>query len=186
MKSAILFVFAPYLISATLSAQGVFSNKTQAILEKVIQDYPDHFYHIKGELIDQALQTSRYRSTIQLPGSASCIITLFTSSGAEGSDWTCTVLQTTDFNTARSRFAEIYDQLSNSIISTVEQRTFILSGQYESPSPDKKYTRVTFSLLPGVGDMKRLHVGLRLEEQEHGWIVGIDVTDKELREVARY
>jgi len=186
MRSAILFVFAPFLLSASLSAQGVFSNKTQVILEKVIQDYPNHFYHIKGELIDQALQTTRYRSIVQLPGSASCTITLFTTSGAEGSDWACTVLQTTDFNSAKARFAEIYDQLSNSIVSTVEQRTFILSGQYEAPSPDKKYTRVTFSLLPGVGDMKRLHVGLTLEETAQGWVVALDVTDKELREIARY
>ena len=186
MKSAILFVFAPYLLSASLSAQGVFSNKTQVILEKVIQDYPNHFYHIKGELIDQALQTARYRSTVQLPGSASSTITLFTSSGAEGSDWTCTVLQTTEFNTAREKFAEIYDQLSNSIVSTVEKRTFILSGQYETPSPDKKYSRVSFSLLPGVGEMKRLHVGLTLQELDHGWVVALDVTDKELREIARY
>ena len=38
-----LLTLAPILLSATLSAQGVFSNKTQAILEKVIQDYPNHF-----------------------------------------------------------------------------------------------------------------------------------------------
>lgn len=186
MRSAILFVFAPFFISASLSAQGVFSNKTQVTLEEVIRDYPNHFYHLKGDLIDQAAQTTRYRSTVQLPGSAACTITLFTSAGAEGSDWACTVLRTPDFNTARARFVEIYDQLSNSIISTIEQRTFILSGQYDAPSPDKKYTRVAFSLLPGVGVMKRLHVGLTLEEQEQGWIVVVDVTDKELGEIARY
>ena len=52
MRNYIL-TFAPVLLSATLTAQGVFSNKTQVVLEKVIQDYPNHFYHIKGELIDQ-------------------------------------------------------------------------------------------------------------------------------------
>src|SRR6185437_2773184 len=99
MRSAIIFVFAPFLFPAPIAAQGVFSNKTQVVLEKVIQDYPNHYYHLKGELISQALQTSRYNSTIQLPGSTSCTITLFTASGAEGSDWACTVLRTTDFNT---------------------------------------------------------------------------------------
>lgn len=173
-------------MTASLSAQGVFSNKTQVILEKVIQDYPNHFHNIKGELIGQALQAARYRSTLQLPGSASSTVTLFTVSGAEGSDWDCTVLETPDFNAARTRFTEIYDQLSNSIISTVEQRTFILSGQYETPSQDKKYTQVMFSLLPGVGEMKRLHVSLSMREAEQGWVVAIEVTDKELREIAKY
>ncbi len=142
-RNALLSV-APMLLSATLSAQGVFSNKTQDILEKVIQDYPNHFYHIKGELISQALRTSRYKSTLQLPGSESSTITL-ASAGSEGADWTCSVLATRDFSLAKERFSMIYGQLSNSIITTTGQQTFILSGQYESPAEEKKSTCITFS-----------------------------------------
>jgi hypothetical protein len=185
MRSAIL-TFAPFVLSASLSAQGVFSNRTQVVLEKVIQDYPNHFYNIKGELIDQALQTARYRSTLQLPGSASSTVTLATTTSGPGSGWTCSVLETPDFDSARTRFAEIYDQLSNSIITTVGQKTFILNGQYETPSQDKKYTQVMFSFLPGVGDMKRLHVGLTLNQTEQGWVVALNVSDKEPREIARF
>jgi hypothetical protein len=185
MRSVIL-AFALVMLSASLTAQGVFANKTQAILEKVIQDYPNHFYNIKGELIGQALQTARYRSTVQLPGSTSSTVTLVTSAGTQGSDWNCTVLETTDFSVARARFAEIYQQLSNNIISTVEQRTFILSGQYETPAEDKKYTEVMFNLLPGVGEMKRLRVQLTMHEEERGWVVALSVTDKDPREIARF
>ena len=78
------------------------------------------------------------------------------SAGTQGSDWNCTVLETADFSVARARFTEIYQQLSNNIISTVGQRTFILSGQYETPAEDKKYTEVMFNLLPGAREMKRL------------------------------
>lgn len=177
-------MFAPVILSASLSAQGVFTNKTQIVLEKVIQDYPNHFYNIKGELIGQALQTVRYKSTLQLPGAASSTITL--TSGNDGSDWNCTVLETADFSEARDRLAEIYTQLSNSIITTVQQKTFILNGQYEAPAEDRKYTEVMFSLLPGVGEMKRLHVELTLHAAEKGWIVAINVTDKETREIAGF
>src|SRR5580704_19423357 len=100
-----LLTMAPVLLSATLSAQGVFSNKTQVVLEKVIQDYPNHFYNIKGELISQALQSSRYKSTIQLPGAQSTVVTV--STGSQGSDWSCTVLQTKNCTEARDRFAAI-------------------------------------------------------------------------------
>jgi hypothetical protein len=180
MRNAIL-TLAPMLLSATLSAQGVFSNKTQDVLEKVIQDYPNHFYHIKGELISQALQTTRYKSTLQLPGSASTTITL-ASTGSEGSGWACTVLETHSFQEAKERFSTIYGQLSNSIITTAGQKTFILSGQYEAPTEEKKSTSIIFSLLPGVGDMKRLKVELSLQEEDNGWTILLLVQDKDPKE----
>ena len=177
MRNALL-TMAPVLLSATLSAQGVFSNKTQVILEKVIQDYPNRFYNIKGELISQALQTSRYKSTLQVPGAASSTVTL-TSAGNEGSDWVCTVLETHSFEEAKERFSTIYGQLSNSIITTAGQKTFILSGQYETPAEDKKTTCIVFSLLPGVGEMKKLKVELALREEDSGWKILLCVEDKD-------
>ena len=175
MRNALL-TLAPVLLSATLSAQGVFSNKTQVVLEKVIQDYPNRFYNIKGELISQALQTSRYKSTLQLPGAASSTVTL-TSAGSEGSGWVCTVLETRSFEEAKDRFSTIYGQLSNSIITTAAQKTFILSGQYETPAEDKKSTCIVFSLLPGVGEMKKLKVELALREEDSGWKILLCVED---------
>jgi hypothetical protein len=175
MRNYIL-TFAPVLLSATLAAQGVFSNKTQVVLEQVIQDYPNHFYNIKGEMISQAMQTARYRSTLQLPGSSSSTITIGTLAGS-GSGWACTVLETGSFETAKSRFSEIYSQLSNSIITSSNQKTFILSGQYEAPAEDRKSTHVVFSLLPGVGDMKNLKVDLSLQQEEKGWKIILDVQD---------
>jgi hypothetical protein len=174
-----LLTLAPVLLSATLSAQGVFSNKTQAVLEKVIQDYPNHFYNIKGELIGQALQISRYKSTLQLPGASSSTITLYTASHNESSGWTCTVLESSNFSQAKKKFAEIYGQLSNSIITTSGQKTFILSGQYEEPSEEKKFTHIVFSLLPGVGDMKKLKVELSLQEDGNGWKIVLTVQDRD-------
>jgi hypothetical protein len=175
MRNALL-TMAPVLLSATLTAQGVFSNKTQVVLEKVIQDYPNRFYNIKGELISQALQTSRYKSTVQLPGAASSTVTL-TSAGNDGSGWVCTVLETHSFEEAKDRFSTIYGQLSNSIITTAGQKTFILSGQYETPAEDKKATCIVFSLLPGVGEMKKLKVELALREEDSGWKILLCVED---------
>jgi hypothetical protein len=176
MRSAIL-TLTPVLLSATLSAQGVFSNKTQVVLEKVIQDYPNHFYNIKGELISQALQSSRYRSTLQLPGAESTVITV--SSGSRAADWSCVVLETKSFTEAKEKFATIYGQLSNSIITAGGQKTFILSGQYEAPAEDKKSTCIIFSLLPGVGEMKKIKVELTLRQEQNGWKIQLSVDDKE-------
>src|SRR5258707_12198566 len=100
MRNIVLTMALP-LLSAALTAQGVFSNKTQSILEKVIQDYPNHFYNIKGELISQEHQTTEYRSTLQLPGSPSCMVVLTggkgTTAASEGYTWTCTGLDSESF-----------------------------------------------------------------------------------------
>lgn len=171
---------APVLLSVTLTAQGVFSNKTQSVLEKVIQDYPNHFYNIKGELVSQGQQTAEYKSTLQLPGSPSCMVVLTGGKGTtvrEGYSWTCVVLDSESFDAAKERFKEIYDQLSNSIITSNAQKTFILNGQYEVPDAGKSYTHVVFSLLPGVGDMKRLKVGLSLHQAGKQWRILLSVND---------
>jgi hypothetical protein len=173
----IILTIATVLLSASLTAQGVFSNKTQAILEKVIQDYPNHFNDIKGELIQQTLQTTEYTSTVQLPGSASSIVTLSTHQ-SDNNSWTCVIFKAGNFEKARSSFQQIYEQLRNAIITTAGQKTFILSGQYESPSEEKKASQVVFSLLPGVGEMKKLHVELLLREEEEGWKILLSVNDK--------
>jgi hypothetical protein len=182
MRSSI-FSLTLTLLSASLTAQGVFSNKTQVILEKVIQDYPNHFNNIRAEQIEQAPQTTSYKSTVKLPGSASSTITLINDAGNEASGWTCIVLQTADFDQARDRFSEIYSQLSNSIISTVDRKTFIINGQYETPSEEKKYTQVIFSLLPGVGEMKRLRVELTLRQEALRWVVALTVSDSDSKEM---
>jgi hypothetical protein len=178
-------MLAPVMLSASLLGQGVFSNKTQTIVEKVIQDYPNHFYNIRGELISKALQTAHYRSTLEIPGAASSTVTLVSAPGTEGYGWNCTVLQTASFEEARARLSEIYDQLSNSIVSAAGQRTFILSGQYEAPDPAKKENDVILSLLPGVGDLKRLRVELILRGDGQNWTLAISVNDGDPREQAQ-
>jgi hypothetical protein len=179
MRSAILAII-PVMLATTAPAQGVFSNKTQVILEKVIQDYPNHFYNIKGELISQALQSARYKSTLQLPGAESTVI--WVSSGSQGSGWSCVVLETKSFAEARVRFATIYSQLSNSIITAGGQKTYILSGQYETPVEEKKVTCITFTLLPGVGDLKKVKVALELRQEQNTWKIVVCVDDKDAKD----
>jgi len=186
MRNTILTT-ATLLLSGALSAQGVFSNKTQSVLEKVIQDYPNHFYNIKGELVSQAHQTAEYRSILQLPGSPSCLVvkTAGVSGVASNEDysWTCMVLEADSFEKVRERFHDIYGQLSNSIISSGTQKTFILTGQYEEPDQDRKLTRVVFSLLPGVGDMKKLRVELSLRHDDKGYKILLSVNDHNAQEM---
>jgi hypothetical protein len=177
MKSVVLPI-APLMVCAALSAQGVFSNKTQSILEKVIQDYPHRFYDIKGEQVMQTREATEYKSTIQLPGFSSGIITRTNASAREEYTWSCAFFESGGFERAKSKYREVFDQIRNSIITGSDQKTFILTtGQYQDPSGDKKFSHVVFSLLPGVGAEKRLHVELSLREETKGWQITLSVYD---------
>jgi len=45
--------------------------------------------------------------------------------------------------------------------------------------------RVLFSLLPGVGDMKKLKVDLSLREEDKGWTIFLTVEDREPKDDAQ-
>jgi hypothetical protein len=182
MRNILLTLMPLMMVSVMISAQGVFSNKTQSILEKVIQDYPNRFYNIKGERIQQTRQATEFRSTVQLPGSTSSIITLHTAARNDDYSWTCAVSETEGFEKAKNKFREFFGQISNCIITMAGQKTFILTGQYEEPSEEKKLTRIVFSLLPGVGDEKKLKVELSLHEESKDWKISLSVYDGDLKE----
>jgi hypothetical protein len=171
-----------FAITATSLAQSAFSNNTSAGLEKVIQDYPNRFKNIKGEVIVENPQTTEYKSTIQIPGSSSCIVTRYSAAKNDVYSWGCILIKTEDFNAAKNKFREIYGQIKNSIIKIQGEKPFILNGQYESPNEEKKFTTIIFEMLPAVGDMKRVKIDLSLQYEINGWKVSLSVYDRDLNE----
>jgi hypothetical protein len=170
------------IISATMYAQGVFSNKTNAALEKVIQDYPNRFKNIKGEMILDNPQTTEYRSKIEVPGSSSCTVTRYNSKKDDVYSWTCVVFQADNFDQVKDKFKEIFGQIKNTIIKIEGQKPFILNGQYEAPTEEKKFTTVVFELLPSVGDMKKVKVDLTIQYEMSDWKISLSVYDRDRKD----
>ncbi|MBS1947965.1 MAG: hypothetical protein JST47_09375 [Bacteroidetes bacterium] len=168
--------------SAGSLAQGAFSNSTSATLEKVIQDYPNRFKDIKGDVIIQNPQTTEYQSKVHVPGSSSCIVTHYSSSKNDVYSWGCTLLKTEDFNTAKNKFREIFNQIKNSIIKLNGNKPYILNGQYESPTEDKKFTTVIFELIPAVGEMKAVKINLSLQYLVTEWKLSLSVYDQAIKD----
>jgi hypothetical protein len=172
-------------IIATSCAQGVFSNKTITVLEKVIQDYPNRFKNIKGSVIIESPQTTEYNSTIQIPGSNSCVVTRYNSAKMEAYSWSCVVFENEDFSQVKNKFKELFGQIKNSIVKNGGGKPFILTGQYADPDEAKKFTTVMFELLPSAGDMKNLKVDLSLQYIITGWKISLSVYDRETRDAER-
>ncbi len=151
-------------------------------MKKVLRDFPNRFHNIKGEVIQEGKSTTEYRSTVQVPGTSSCIVIRANDTKKDVYSWSCTALRTEDFNEAKNKFKEIYGQIENTIIKIEGEKPFIITGQYETPLGDKKETAIIFDLLPAVGELKKLRVELSLQSEIKGWKVSLSVSDNDRKD----
>ena len=179
MKSIIILVIGATL-TFTCQSQGVFTNDVNAALQKVIQDYPNHFINIKGAKVTGNLATVQYHSTVEVPGSVNCVLTQYAAK-KEIYSWNCVILESNKFNEAKSKFTELYNQIRNTIVKIEGEKPFILNGKYETPTDDKKFTSVVFQLLPATGEMQKLKVDLTLQRTAQNWKLSLVVYDEERR-----
>jgi hypothetical protein len=178
MKSITSLVLL-FNIAFAASSQGVFSNDVNSALQKVIQDYPNHFVNIKGPLVTDNRHTIQYYSTVKVPGSLNCVLTQYSATRREIYSWQCIMLKSKSFNESKRKFENLYNQIKNTIVKIEGEKPFILNGKYETPSEERKITTVIFKLLPAAGDMQRLKVELTLQHYLNDWKVMLVVYDQE-------
>ena len=177
MKNAGLFLLL--VLSVHVHAQGVFSNNTNAAIEKVIQDYPNQFRNIKGQPLMENSQIVNYESNIRIPGALSCMVTKYNLSKTAAMTWKAELLEVQSFQEAKARYKELYGQIRNSIVRIEGEKPYILNGQYEIPSEQKRFHSVVFNMLPSVGEMQKLKVELSLTQQSGMWKIALVIYDQD-------
>jgi hypothetical protein len=177
---AILLMLATYTRPV---AQGVFTNQTNGALEKVIQDYPNQFKNIKGDLLASNAKEAEYKSVVVIPGAESSTITQYTGAERHIVSWQTILYSDNEFDKAGQKFRELYGEIKNTIVKLDGERPVILNGKYETPGQGKMHTTVVFDILPVTGPTRQLKVDLTLQKRRNGrWIVLLSVYDKDRRE----
>jgi len=168
------------LLAATLSlqAQGVFSNKTTAALQKVIEDYPNRFKNIKGDRVAGNARAVDYKSRVEIAGATACVLTQYSATPKDRYNWSCELFQSEDFDKAQASFRELYNQIRNTIIKIEGEKPFILNGKYENPNSDNKTTTVRFEFLPAPDAVQALKVELTIQHTTD-WKIVLTVYDQE-------
>jgi hypothetical protein len=175
-----LTVFLLLTLPFTVFSQGAFTNQTHSALQKVINDYPNHFRNIKGSLINEEPQTTDYASTVEIPGSLNTVITRYSASeNREIYSWKCVLLESEDFDAVSKKYKDLYSQIKNSIIKIDGEKPFILNGTYEIPTEEKRFTTSAFYLLPATGELKKLKVELSMQYYVTEWKLALLVFDQE-------
>ena len=178
MRSLVIFLISTIPLAS--SSQGVFSNTASAVLQTVINDYPNRFRNIKGDVLSNDPQSTDYTSKVQLPGAVNAVITRYNSdSKKEIYSWKCLLLESDDFTIVSRRYKEIHSQIRNSIIKIEGEKPFIINGNYEIPYEGKKFNASAFYLLPATGEMKKIKIELTLEYYVTEWKVVLLVYDQQ-------
>jgi hypothetical protein len=166
-----IFFISTIALNAQLKIPGN-ANITSDI-KKVIDDYPNHFVNLLGEVIIQNPQSTDYRCNFKVNGAEECSITRYSGTKNPAS-WQALMLTTDDFDEAKKKFKSIFGQLNNFPL-----RSMHLKGQYESPVEEKKFASITFSFSPSEESVSKLQVELLMEADMMEWKVRILIYDRE-------
>jgi hypothetical protein len=166
-----IFFFSIIISNAQLRLSS--ANGITADVQKVIDDYPNHFQNILGELIIQNPQSTDYQCNFKVTGAEECTITTYTGKKKIISSWQAVMLTTENFNEAKRKFRSLYNQLNN-----LSSQSMYLKGAFEAPAEEKKFTSVLFSFDPAAESVKNLRIELVMEAEVMIWKVKLLVYDR--------
>ncbi len=168
----ILSVICPNQATAQLKLPVI--NGVTNDVKKVIDDHPNHFANLRGDMITQTAQTIDYACTFNANGAEETTITRY-SSKKEVYSWQAVMLTTESFDKAKQKFKSLFNQLNNFTYRSAEHN-FKLKGDYEQPDYKKKFSSVLFET---EGDEKlKVEITLRAVEPME-WKVTIVIYDRD-------
>lgn len=160
--------------SSALPLSSSFRNDIQ----KVVEQYPQHYAQIRGEVINKNPQTVEYESTIKPDGVQDATIMEYSALGKEVFTWQSTVLVTEDYEKAAEKYRWLYQQLKGMNIKYVAD-LYTLRGPFAEPDESIGFaTSVLTPAHPPV-PLKKLKVEVQLNYEFPEWKVSLLIYDKE-------
>jgi hypothetical protein len=148
-------------------------------VKKVIQDYPNRFINLMGEVITENPQSTDYQCNFKVNGAEESFITRY-SAKKEVCSWEALMLTTENFDKAKQKFKALFNQLNNLAVNINGAKTAHLKGKYEAPEEEKKFASVLFSFEPASEAMAKLKVEVVM--QYHApmeWKLKVMIYDRE-------
>ena len=139
----LFLVLFPFLSFAQLHLTGS-NNSISNALAKVIEDFPNHFNNIRGEIISKDVQAVNYTSTINIAGADSSIIIQNGNDSDNIYSWTETVFATDDFDKAKEKFHEYFSKIK-ATAATIDNKKISFRAEYLEPDDAKRFTTILFT-----------------------------------------
>lgn len=171
--TSILLLLMPYFTSAQFHLVSK-NNDVSNALQQVIEDFPNHFNNIRGEILNQDVQAVNYTSSVNIADADSSVIIQNGSDSDNIYSWNEIVFATDDFDKAKARFHEYFNKIKN---TTVEVNTgnVIFNAAYNEPDEGKNFTTILFAGKPETQQLKNVMIDLSLHYIVDGWQVSVSV-----------
>ena len=161
------------------------SNGVGSDVKKVIEDYPNRFINLMGEVKMLNEQSTDYYCNFKVNGAEETFVTRYSAKREGVVSWQALMMTTEDFEEAKKKFRSFYNQINNLSVS-VGQKSSRLKAEYKSPLEEMKFTSILFSLDPVDETAKKLKVELLLQYQAPmEWKIKIQVYDREREDAER-
>jgi hypothetical protein len=165
-----LLIFFPLFFCASTKAQLPFkgSNEVSSVLSKVIQDYPNYFSHLKGDVVDESPQVTSYASLLNMKDMPEGEIVQYTAEADQVYSWKNVLLETENFEEAKKKFRLFYNQIKKTT-SIINQMGIRLIADYTEPDESKKFNTIIFKLETIEKSVKDVVVDLSMRYEIDEW-----------------
>lgn len=167
-----------FFSSASAQLKSPQDNAFQADVQNVILDYPNNFQHYIGNEIVNNPQSTDYSSLLKIRGAEVCTITKYPSKKRDSYSYQAIMITTDDFEKAKQTFDTYYNRL-NKVNFRFANQSYNLTGTYEQPAEEKKFTSALFSVSPVMEGVKQLKIELLMEYNVTEWKVKLLVYERE-------
>ena len=154
-------------------------------VKKVIEDYPNRFINLMGEVITENPQSTDYQCNFKVNGAEESFITRY-SAKKEVCSWQAIMLTTENFEKAKQKFKTLYNQLNNLSVDIGNAKNIHLKGKYEAPEEKKKFTSIVFDTEPPSTHVSKFKMELILQfYAPMEWKVKVLVYDRDREDYER-
>jgi hypothetical protein len=151
-----------------------FNKDVSNALSKVIEDFPDHFNSIRGEIIGIDIQSKNYSCTINIVGADSSVIIQNGDDKDNIFSWKEVVFESDDFNEAKSKFHEYFYKIKGTS-AFVDNNKISFEASYYAPDDAKRFASILFTAHPQIHQLKNVVIALSLENLFTNWQISISV-----------
>ena len=151
-----------------------FNNNVSNALSKVIEDFPDHFNNIRGDIIGTNVQSTNYSCTINIDDADSSVII---QNGEEKDNifsWKEVVFEADDFAAAKLKFHEYFNKIKGTV-ATIDNNKISFQASYNAPDDTKRFASILFTAHPHIQQLKNVVIDLSLDYLFSNWQISISI-----------
>ncbi|WP_127124641.1 hypothetical protein [Pseudoflavitalea rhizosphaerae] len=108
-------------------------------VEQILGDFPYNYKHLTGDLVLREGELSQFASTVNLPGSQSCVIAHYHSGLDTTASYQGFMYKAEEFEDAAKEYRRLFNQLKGCKLRMVDGSAYFLDGEYEAPAEEKDF-----------------------------------------------